>query len=252
MIVGYNGRTGTGADTPGRHFHYAARGRGSAMAGQRIRQCEKCGQEFHTLCRPGRPRRYCQSCKPGYIPVDRTNEEQVCASCGEVFHYHRKKKYCSRYCANVAHGHARPPTSPIGESRLCENCGCAFTMKASNQIACSDKCRARLYRCSEAGKAAQAKRNAFKRAITRYSPDADKIDVWAVFEHDGWRCQICGKHTPKNRRSTNYSNAPELDHRVPLSRGGRHTYANVQCACRDCNRSKGNRSSIGQLPLIVI
>lgn len=34
----------------------------------------------------------------------------------------------------------------------------------------------------------------------------------------------------------------EMDHVVPLSRGGRHEPGNVVPACRDCNRSKGSRT----------
>jgi 5-methylcytosine-specific restriction endonuclease McrA len=71
-----------------------------------------------------------------------------------------------------------------------------------------------------------------------------------VFERDGWKCQICGKQTPRARRGYRYSNAPELDHRIPISKGGPHTYGNTQCACRACNLEKSNRSNVGQLPLL--
>jgi 5-methylcytosine-specific restriction endonuclease McrA len=76
------------------------------------------------------------------------------------------------------------------------------------------------------------------------------INRTKVFERDGWRCQMCGKATPKYRKGTRYPNAPELDHRTPLALGGPHTYANTQCACRACNAAKGATASIGQLPLI--
>lgn len=53
-----------------------------------------------------------------------------------------------------------------------------------------------------------------------------------VFERDGYRCQICGVAT---RGDFPALTSPTLDHIVPLSRGGSHTYANVQCACFRCN-----------------
>jgi 5-methylcytosine-specific restriction endonuclease McrA len=34
----------------------------------------------------------------------------------------------------------------------------------------------------------------------------------------------------------------ELDHIVPLSRGGKHTIGNLVSACRTCNASKGNKT----------
>jgi 5-methylcytosine-specific restriction endonuclease McrA len=79
----------------------------------------------------------------------------------------------------------------------------------------------------------------------------EEIDVFSVFERDLWRCQICGKKTPRENRGTKYSNAPEIDHRTPLSKGGSHTYDNVQCACHRCNAKKSNKNNRGQLPLFT-
>ncbi|MEE9299048.1 MAG: HNH endonuclease [Acidimicrobiia bacterium] len=54
----------------------------------------------------------------------------------------------------------------------------------------------------------------------------------AVFARDRHRCQYCGR------------NAENLDHVVPRSRGGDHTWENVVAACRPCNTRKGNRTPI--------
>jgi len=54
------------------------------------------------------------------------------------------------------------------------------------------------------------------------------VDREAVFERDGHTCVYCG--------STENS---ELDHVVPLSRGGPHCEDNLVVACRRCNASKG-------------
>lgn len=51
----------------------------------------------------------------------------------------------------------------------------------------------------------------------------------AVFARDDWRCQYCGQP------------AENLDHVVPRSRGGAHTWDNVVAACRRCNSRKENR-----------
>src|SRR5437764_12615067 len=52
----------------------------------------------------------------------------------------------------------------------------------------------------------------------------------AVFARDGHRCQYCG------------STAENIDHVVPRSRGGTHTWDNVVAACRRCNHTKADRS----------
>jgi 5-methylcytosine-specific restriction endonuclease McrA len=48
----------------------------------------------------------------------------------------------------------------------------------------------------------------------------------AVFLRDGGRCQYCGKR------------AESIDHVVPRSRGGTHTWENVVAACGRCNSAK--------------
>lgn len=66
----------------------------------------------------------------------------------------------------------------------------------------------------------------------------EKVDPFKVFDRDRWRCQLCGIKTPKAKRGGFEKDAPELDHIVPLSKGGEHSYRNTHCACRRCNGSK--------------
>ena len=51
----------------------------------------------------------------------------------------------------------------------------------------------------------------------------------AVFARDNHRCQYCGRA------------AENIDHVVPRSRGGEHTWENVVAACRPCNTKKEDR-----------
>lgn len=68
----------------------------------------------------------------------------------------------------------------------------------------------------------------------------DPIDPYDVFDAADWSCYICGKKTPKSLRGTLDNRAPELDHVIPLSKGGTHTMDNVACCCRKCNNIKGD------------
>lgn len=52
-----------------------------------------------------------------------------------------------------------------------------------------------------------------------------------VLRRDGHTCQYCGS----SKRLT-------LDHVLPRSRGGTHTWDNVLTACESCNQIKGNRT----------
>jgi len=51
----------------------------------------------------------------------------------------------------------------------------------------------------------------------------------AVFTRDGQTCVYCG------------GSATSIDHVVPRSRGGTHTWDNVVAACRRCNHTKADR-----------
>jgi 5-methylcytosine-specific restriction endonuclease McrA len=51
----------------------------------------------------------------------------------------------------------------------------------------------------------------------------------SVFARDGHRCQYCG------------AQAENIDHVVPKSRGGSHSWDNVVASCRRCNAAKEDR-----------
>ena len=55
-----------------------------------------------------------------------------------------------------------------------------------------------------------------------------------IFFRDKNHCQYCGKVFPQAELN--------LDHVVPLSRGGLSSWDNVVCACIPCNSRKGNRT----------
>ena len=67
-----------------------------------------------------------------------------------------------------------------------------------------------------------------------------KVKREAVVERDNGICQICGKRCdPNDKRWGSFGpNYPTLDHIRPLSKGGTHTWDNVQCACGMCNSNK--------------
>jgi 5-methylcytosine-specific restriction endonuclease McrA len=52
----------------------------------------------------------------------------------------------------------------------------------------------------------------------------------AVFARDEWTCQYCG------------TLAENVDHVIPRSRGGTHTWENVVASCRRCNAKKENHA----------
>lgn len=56
---------------------------------------------------------------------------------------------------------------------------------------------------------------------------------FAIYERDGHRCRYCG--------ISGQNVALEIDHIIPISKGGKSTYNNLQTLCHKCNYEKGNK-----------
>lgn len=120
----------------------------------------------------------------------------------------------------------------VTRSGVCVVCGSEFEytmVEGGNlKVHCSERCKRRR-----------------KRARTRQRTRARRagvvigtVDSYAVFERDNWVCQFCGVEAPRHLRGTRHSLAPELDHTVPLARGGPHSLENTRCIHRVCNDAK--------------
>lgn len=53
---------------------------------------------------------------------------------------------------------------------------------------------------------------------------------FAIYSRDGYRCRMCGRKT----------NDLEVDHIIPIAKGGKTTYNNLQTLCHYCNAKKGS------------
>jgi len=162
----------------------------------------------------------------------------------------------------------------------CECCGAQIQRVSSMQRVCSEACRYRLEnplhetcldcdcllnadtrhvrRCEPCKK---KRRNAYKskagktprKRCRRYGVPCDtSVTSRAVFERDGYRCQLCMRKCL--RRFTVVDDmplplSPTIDHIIAISLGVKgHTWDNVQCACWQCNVAKGAQAK-GQLRL---
>lgn len=175
---------------------------------------------------------------PEYSRID-TPE---CKCCGRLFISFGDRKYCN-LCRKRPSQHLSAIVNGVCEIQ-CRYCGIAFSRILGTAIQfCSDHCR--TTREKEVNAAHKSKRRAVEKAI-----DADHINPYKIFWRDGWKCKHCGKKTPRKNRGTTKSNAPELDHIIPLSIGGTHTEDNVQTLCRCCNQKKSNGALFDQLLLM--
>ncbi len=213
--------------------------------------CEHCGKEAHrnlsgTNKKKGFVNRFCSmQCKKDAAAAERPAPYSpchagYCGTCGKPFVSKRKKVYCSEQCRPAAQYVSIAP-----EARLCKCCGNeykpAFTGGRPNEY-CSQTCFDLV--SAAIRRAAKAKREAKLKGAT-----IENVDPFKVFDRDKWRCQLCGVKTPKSKRGTYDDDAPELDHIIPLAKGGEHSYRNTQCSCRKCNGLKSDKP-MGQMLLV--
>lgn len=242
------------------------------------RICEFCGIEF--LSKTVATRFCSNKCKDKQR-TSKPSIESQCKMCGKHFLAKRRCRsdYCSSKCANkfvnklrlealalkrignkkaitrgiktlielasllrIQRRNNKNFGSTVGKKyhKNCKSCGIRFTYiqeQGCPPYYCNDCRKNKKIEVRLKGKRiAKAKRRAKERCVR-----ADKIDPFDIFDRDEWTCKICGCKTPKHKRGTYDPDAPELDHILPLSKGGEHKILNVQCACRKCNQSKGNK-----------
>lgn len=113
----------------------------------------------------------------------------------------------------------------------CAVCQAVFLAYSSVRLCCSPECST-LWERMSAKKDSRVRRNGVER---------EPINKFAVFARDGWHCSYCRVSTPRELSGSYLPNAPELDHIVPISKGGAHLYSNVCLSCRYCNQKKGNK-----------
>ena len=135
----------------------------------------------------------------------------------------------------------------LDEKHICKECGCKFTFReyaeqegfdpifANNIEYCSRKCKhkAFLKRHEKGDHIKRAKKHGceWERGIT----------LNRLIQRDGLRCALCGGMCDLNDKSYGNGsgpNYPSIDHIKPISKGGSHTWENVQVAHIICNTRK--------------
>lgn len=197
------------------------------------KECAECGSEYQR--QNGYDNNYCS------LACHDKAFSSVCKVCGREFvGARREQKQCgddecrkaferNRYYENfVSVAETNPEVT-----KKCARCGKKFTANyyATRRIYCSKRCMTR----------ATKRANNYQRAKL-FGVKRKKFSELRILKRDGWKCYICGVHTPQELRGTFEDNAPEIDHVIPMSKGGPHTPDNVRCCCRKCNIAKSDRT----------
>jgi hypothetical protein len=168
----------------------------------------------------------------------RHKKRPPCEHCGNEIKV-GASRFCSYDCVSAWKG-----------DRTCENCGVIVHDCHAYSKARCEQCRAESKR--KANRTAKKKygRNHRQRA-RHHGVKYVSVPVAAIYERDGYLCQLCGKRCFKAAKYSKldgriHPRSPTIDHIVAMACGGNHEPGNLQTACFECNSRKGARSA-GQL-----
>lgn len=232
------------------------------------RKCLYCGTTFV----PGRKNQvFCsKKCKDnaskerrGIFPA--IDKEKMCPECGDSFITRNSRKvFCSKQCADRNYdrkryrididtylrsrreqAEQRAKNKEVEKAfyrslhtveRECAYCGETFyCCDWEKTKTCSNDCRRKM-----------KNRSRDKRIPAQAIVDTD-INVKKLYKRDGGKCYLCGRDCSFDDWNTSASGYkypgdlyPEIEHVIPISRGGLHSWDNVRLACHKCNHIKSD------------
>lgn len=216
--------------------------------------CRWCGAEISQTGH-GRPRLYC--CLECGVFARRSAKRaakladigpRVCKHCGAAIFENKRMdaQYCSNKCMNDAHN-VRYAKSHVKEKSEYDR---RYRVKNAERLSAyriehRDELRERSARYNAEHKAERAEysaryrkrrpevkrasqhRRRVRQAMGPQHTAADELHIYAL---SGGMCIYCGKRTPWDRG--------QIEHIVPLSRGGNNGIGNLAWSCPSCNSSK--------------
>lgn len=167
--------------------------------------------------------------------------EMTCAHCAKPFTASRKDaRFCGERCREWGRSRrcSNHPDRPVRAKGRCSTCYNDTDPDRQRPRPSSPEVRRRANR-------AKTQR---RRAATR-GADVEVVHTDVVGDRDGWRCGICRRRVDRTKVYP-HPRSPSLDHIVPLSEHGEHSYANTRISHLACNRKRSNRGGGEQLALL--
>lgn len=191
--------------------------------------------------------------------AQRAIKARKCEACGaEYVARHKATKTCSYECGmwlrTIIQGGAPhtefaclvpwdrlAPRSPYSPPICCVKCSSTFPASNGKRWSklCAE-CKRRNKRA--AGSAARHRSRALRYGVS-YDPSVNLLEL---AERDRWTCHICCDPVLKggHRSGASHPMGPSIDHILPMSLGGSHTWDNVALAHHRCNMLKSNRVQV--------
>lgn len=216
--------------------------------------CPICNKEFSKRKKTSK---YCSQACHWKGLIKRDYSKQICLMCGKEFVPHRETKgmYCSRQCqwesmrtpeevlqqrqylkqltkqfkqvTRILYKVKEEINNRLKHNKVCIECGSKFTANILTRKYCSKRCVNKV-----------KNRQKWKRLYQNGKPDLS-ITLAKLYVRDNGVCALCGRELNFDCDS-NSNYYPSIDHIIPISKGGKHVWDNVQLVCRNCNNKKRN------------
>lgn len=186
----------------------------------------------------------------GYVSGD-CNVRLRCKVCGHEFTRWTKKvarksnpvTFCPQ-CAKQARMKREPRRRHVLRTRSCGTCGKAF-MASGREVYCSPECYMAANKKQIKERSKRLGLNDCIRRARHYGVAYEYgITLDKLISRDGNTCHLCGGECDKSDKRFGHVGPlyPTIDHVVPLSKGGTHTWGNVRLAHFSCNSAKSART----------
>lgn len=219
------------------------------------RDCEVCGHRYRAKMKEQRTcgrtcgtelKRRARSLVPAIQKPERILVTAIshcdCAGCGRPFvtRASKRRRFCTRDCLDTYA--SKRVISSRRVQIACSGCDSRFeALVTTNSPRICEDCKAarlKARRVIDRKQRDPSVTGNHRRRARHFGVEYEPVNHKRVFERDQWKCGIC-KRKVKPTTKHPHPRSATLDHVLPLSRGGGHTYANVQLACFECNSRKG-------------
>lgn len=191
-------------------------------------RCSRCGYEFSVCCSAIRRDKTvsCPRCRATQIEHNKRLKAVEC----DLATVEKMLKQLAKDC-----GEALQQFNDCAKVHLCVDCGKQIRGRGKRCDRCQKKYTNRI----------QYQRREAK--LRKAMVDRD-IDLIALYHRDNGRCHICGGLCDLDdywlTEDGNFvagEGYPSIDHVIPLSKGGKHSWGNVKLAHKYCNTMKSDK-----------
>ncbi len=204
--------------------------------------------EFFAINRRSKDGRfaYCRKCSGMRSKSWREAHPGHASEYGKTYHAEHKEKsrtaYFENHEANLANRAVWRDANPDYFSRYYQ-ANKEVSKARSAQWVKENRERARLTRRqwvqNNQEKVREGKRRAKYVRRSRSELESEPYSRLDICERDEWMCQICMESVDASIGDPVDPGYPNIDHKIPLSKGGRDAPSNVQLTHRLCNIRKG-------------